>query len=454
MATAAVARESSTCVPERNGAISRRWLWAAAAVVLLTFAANQFAADWILFRSGAYPAGDFPHYYLAAKLAGLNGQHKLYAPANSSKEAAMGNIGEDTEWGRFAAQNGMRDTLHFSAPPVLAWLLIPLGKLPLNFAYFVWRVFSEICFFAAIVVCLRLLGALNPVTLMVCALAGFAFQPFTLTLEKGQFGAVLLLLWVGGTLAAKKRWDISSALMFALATVVKLTPVLGLGLFLKRRRWKWAAAYALWMVLLMGLGVWRMGMENHRLYFAKLQALSCGVPGPYNYSLNGIIQNVYYGDILSYEQMPDGTPAGLCTGTKVAQAGVYLGALILLFKKNRGNDEVWDMAVLALTVLLVAPFTWRHYYVLEVFPLLFLWLRGQRFVRPGFALAAAIACTLVAATRYPDYLQVHLTNGPVRVFLVALLPLSALGLMLTLLLGCKREAHEVEMPLAENKAAA
>jgi hypothetical protein len=439
MAIAVSAAYPAVLSPERAVAIPNRRLWSLAVVLLLAFAANQFAAEWILFRSSAYPAGDFAHYYLAAKLAGLSGQHRLYSAAHSSKEAALGNIAEDTEWGRFALQNGLHDTLHFSAPPVVAWMLIPLGKLPLNLAFLVWRIFSEICFFLAICGCLRLFRAFNPVPLLLCALAGFAFQPFTLTLEKGQFGALLLLLWAGGTLLAQKKQDTLSALMFALATVVKLTPVLAVGVFLVRRRWKWAAAYALWMVLLVGLGVWRLGMENHRLYLSKLQTLSCGVPGPYNYSLAGIVQNAYYGDVLSYDQIPAETPAGLCAFAKLAQLGVYLGVLIVLLRRNRNGDVVWDMAVLSLAVLLLAPFTWRHYYVLELLPLMFVWFYGERFLWPNRTLVVTVVCTLIAATRYPDYLQVHLTNGPLRVFLVGMLPLSALALMLTLLFSYRPE---------------
>lgn len=454
MAIGVLAPDLAILSPERNAAIPRRWLWAAATVLLVAFAANQFANDWILFRSSAYPAGDFPHYYAAAKLAGLSGQHQLYYPAHSKKEAALGNIGADTEWGQFVLQNGLRDTLHFSAPPIVAWMLIPLGKLPLDLGFMIWRIFSEICFFVAICICLRLFPALNPLSLLVCTLAGFAFQPFTLTLEKGQFGALLLLLWAGGTLLAQKKYDAWSALMFALATAIKLTPVLALGVFLMRRRWKWAAAYALWMVLLMGLGVWRMGPENHRLYFAKIQALSCGVPGPYNYSLAGIVQNVYYGDVLSYDQIPDENPAGLCTATKLLQLGVYLGVLLVLLKRNPRGDVLWDMAVLSLAMLLTAPFTWRHYYVLELLPLMFIWFLGERFSRPNRALVVAIVCTLIAATRYPDYLQVHLTNGPLRVFLVGLLPLSALALMLTLLFAYRPRPDPVPLgDLAEEPAA-
>ena len=418
----------------------QRWLTSAVAVLLLIFAANQFASQWELFRASAYPTGsavDFPHYYVAAKLAGSPDarQHPLYYVTGEDKEAALDRIPPGTEWNRVAHENGLGDTLHFSAPPIIATLLVPLGKLKYQLAFMVWRVLADISFFVAIWLCLKLCGAFSPATLLICTLAGFSFEPFTLTLEKGQFGALLLLTWSASVLFAQKKQDVLSALMLALATIIKLTPVLAVGVFLVRRRWKWLAAYALWMAILMGVGVWHLGWQNHRLYFAKLSALSCGVPGPYNYSLSGIVQNTYYGNILNYDQIPARTPAGLCAFNKGFGFAVYLAVLLILFKKNQRGDLLWDMVVMSLVILLIAPFTWRHYYVLAIFPLLFVWfsLIAGNFLRSRWALLAAIVCTLVMGTRYPDYLQNHLSNGPARVFLVALLPLSALMLMATAL---------------------
>jgi hypothetical protein len=380
---------------------------------------------------------------VAAKLAGSANpsQHPLYYTAVENKEAAFDRIPPDTEWNRVAHQNGLGNTLHFSAPPIVATLLVPLGKLPYQLSFMVWNILTDCFFFLALWVCLKLCGALSPATLLVCTLAGFAFQPFMLTLEKGQFGALLLLTWSAAILFADKKQDIASALMLALATIVKITPVLAVGVFVVRRRWKWLAAYTLWMAILMGIGVWHLGVENHRLYLAKLSALSCGVPGPYNYSLTGIVQNAYYGDILGYGHMPAQTPRGLCAVDKMLGLAVYVAVLAFLWKKNQRGDISWDLVVMSLITLLIAPFTWRHYYVLEILPLMFVWflLKAGRFSRPGWVLIVAIICTLVAGTGYPDYLQNHMTSGPIRVCLVGLLPLSALILVLTLLFAYKPE---------------
>jgi hypothetical protein len=189
-------------------------------------------------------------------------------------------------------------------------------------------------------------------------------------------------------------------------------------------------------------------VENHRLYLWKLAKLSCGVPGPYNYSLNGIVQNVYYGNILDYDHIPAQAPGGLCAFNKVLGLAAYLIVLLYLMKKNQRGDIVWDMVVMSLLILLIAPFTWRHYYVLEVLPLMFTWflVRAERFSRPRWVLSVAIGCTLIAGTYYPDYLHPHFNNGPVKVFLVALLPLSALMLMATILFAYKPEPATAGVP--------
>jgi hypothetical protein len=419
------------------------WTTTVASVLLLIFAANQFSTEWAMFRSSSasLSGGDFPHYYLAAKIAGTPGKHRLYYSAQSSKEETLGKIDPNTEWGREARQNGIPDTLYFSAPPFVATLLTPIGRLSFKTAFFVWRILSELFFFLAVVIILQVCRALTPITLLVCTMAGFFFEPFVLTLDKGQFGALLLLLWSAGTLLAQKKWDPLSSLMFALATLVKLTPVLVLGLFLIRRRWKWVGFYLLWLVLLIAVSFWQTGLENQQLFLSKMKVLACGVPGPYNYSLPGIIQNVYYGNILAYEQMPAQAPAWLCFSGKALAVVLLAGALLILIRRNRGGDVAWDLIVLALVTLLIAPFTWRHYYTLEILPLIFVWfsLRRGRFSNLNAVRWTAIICTFVAATRYPDYLQVHLTNGPARVFLVSLLALSALALTIVLLFAYRDE---------------
>lgn len=423
------------------------WTTSIVVVVLIICAGNRFASEWEAFRSSAYPTGssiDFPHYYVAAKLAGSDRpkEHLLYYVTKEDREAALNVIPPGSEWNQIAHQSGLGDTLHFSAPPIVATLLLPLGKLPYQSAFLIWRVLNDVFYFLAIWLCLKLCQAWTPLTLLVCTLAGFEFQPFMLTLEKGQFGVVLLLTWSAGVLFANKKQDVLSALMLALATVVKLTPVLVVGVFVLRRRWKWLAAYILWVAILMGIGVLHFGVENHRLYLSKVSSLSCGIPGPYNYSLSGIVQNLYYGNILDYSHIPPYTPHGLCTFNKALGLAVYCAALALLLLKNRGGDIIFDLTVLSIVTLLIAPFTWRHYYVLEILPLMFLWflVKTGRFSRQWWVLGAVAFCTLIAGTRYPDYLQTHLTSGPVRVFLVALLPISALVLMTTLLLAYKPEA--------------
>jgi hypothetical protein len=244
---------SETCKP-------RAWTTSIVLIVLIIFAANRFAAEWEEFRSSAYPTGssiDFPHYYVAAKVAGSDRpkQHLLYYLTNEDKEALLNVIPPGSEWNQIAHQSGLGDTLHFSAPPIVATLLLPLGKLPYQLAFMIWRVLTDVFYFLAIWICLRLCRAWTPLNLLACTLAAFEFQPFMLTLQKGQFGALLLLTWCAGVLFAAKKKDVLSALMLALATIVKLTPVLAVGVFVLRRRWRWLAAYLLWLSVLMGIGV-------------------------------------------------------------------------------------------------------------------------------------------------------------------------------------------------------
>jgi len=77
----------------------------------------------------------------------------------------------------------------------------------------------------------------------------------------------------------------------------------------------------------------------------------------------------------------------LCVFNKALGFAIYLIVLWFLRSKNRRGDIVWDMVVMSLITLLISPFTWRHYYVLEILPLMFVWFSSKRVdsrARPGF----------------------------------------------------------------------
>ena len=141
--------------------------------------------------------------------------------------------------------------------------------------------------------------------------------------------------------------------------------------------------------------------------------------------------------------MPADPPALLNAVGKVCQFGLYVGVLIFLVRRNKRADMTLDLTALSLVILLAAPFTWRHYYVLMLLPLMFVWFNIHHFSR-RLTLGVFLSSLLIAGTRYPDFLQTHLSNGPLRVLLVSLLPLSAIALLAVLVFAYRNqgELHE------------
>jgi hypothetical protein len=74
---------------------------------------------------------------------------------------------------------------------------------------------------------------------------------------------------------------------------------------------------------------------------------------------------------------------------------------------------------------------------------MFVWFNIHHSSR-RLALGVLLSSLLIAGTRYPDFLQAHLSNGPLRVLLVSLLPLSAIALLAVLLFAYRNqgELHE------------
>ena len=138
--------------------------------------------------------------------------------------------------------------------------------------------------------------------------------------------ALVLLLWVLGVYFVKTRTSIASAFCFALATMIKISPALAVGVFLLRRQWRWLIAYSLWMGAFLATGVWQLGWNNHVFWFSRvLPMLSGGVPYFASKSLPSFIADLYLHQVpLEMQNLP-ALPLGIALLSKVLSLAIYLG---------------------------------------------------------------------------------------------------------------------------------
>ncbi len=252
---------------------------------------------------------DFPVYYTGAIVAGQPGDHRLYYPAGKER-LLLGSVSPDTSWGRTARGAGFDRTLHFVYPPFTALLLRPLGFARWQTSLLAWRIVLSVLMLASIYLTLLLGGKDNLLLKFVLGVAAvFSFFPFIETIFQGQIDPVIVFLWVAGVYLIRADRPVWSALCFALGTMVKVSPVVVVGLFLLRRQWKWLISYVSWMVFLMGVAVWRLGWENHTLWFTRvLPELSHGIAYFANKSPAALIFDLYLHrvPVVSQYELPRG----------------------------------------------------------------------------------------------------------------------------------------------------
>lgn len=403
-------------------------------------------------KKGALGA-DFRPYYIAGKVARGEGDGRLYYPAGGNP--VRGFIGADTAWGRIATANGLPVTEKFIYPPFFAVLMKPFAYLPLQHAFVAWREINTLFIVLSIVLVVLHFRAAPRLAVLVMAVAGaLATFPVVEATFLGQVGGLILLLWTLGALATDRKWPVVGALCFALATMVKVTPVLVVPLLLLRRQWKWLFAYTGWMVLFLGIGIWQVSWENHVTYVTQmLPSMSSGFPNARNRSLFTVVQSVYFGDAFhDLEQPPISIPPALTVSTKAVALGLYLGLLLYFYKRNRTASRVGDeLCALAILSLLISPVTWRHHYVLMLLPLLSLWM-GMK--RDASAWRYGVLCmsTLAVTTVFPWYLLEVVRQPVIQIALTALMPVGAavlLGLSLTEYTRATTAVHDEQQAMPE-----
>jgi hypothetical protein len=428
----------------------KRQLAACLLVVLLLILSAQLQRLLQQYRettsgsSATVVPNDFPGYYTAAVVARRTPDHRLYYPAGK-QGILLASVPLDTPWGQTARAVGFDKTLYLNCPPFAALLLEPLGLARWQVSLLAWRVALAGLILASIYLTLLLLGRdYLLLKFVLSAAAVFSFFPFTETLFQGQIDPIIVFLWVAGVYFVRAERPVWSALCFALGTMVKVSPVMAVGLFLLRRQWKWLLCYAGWMALLTGIAVWRLGWENHVLWFTQvLPELSHGVAYYANKAPAALIFELYLRRVPVVSQYD--VPSWLDRIVKGANFLVYCGVLLYFWKKNRRPTAmVYELVTLALVTVLISPVSWRHHYLLTLIPVIYTWLRPAERWRDIIVLAAA---TLAMGTVFPDYVIVATSNRALALVLSSLIPVTSFLLLLVL---CKNyEVPEVGSPSIE-----
>jgi alpha-1,2-mannosyltransferase len=401
-------------------------------LVLLLFLSSTLQREWQAFhdRSGMEGAGgDVAVYYVAGKVVlGNADRHLYYYPSGPLFQGELSRrlvwyAPRDSPWQKVAHESGLNDVMSYTYPPFFALLFAPFALLKLHTAFFLWRELSLALVILSILMALRIANVrpFLPV-FSFCVVGALSFFPVVEMLYLAQVGSLILFLWTLGAYSLAKNRPISSGLLFAIGTLIKLTPAVVVPIFLVKRHWRWLAGYATGLVIFTAISVGLLGWGNHLTYFRNvLPLLSCGAIKLENKSVNAFVLQLLLGN--SFFEANSAVDASLwhtaCWIAKVANFGILLG--VLLWNWQRRLSLVDEVVVFALVSLLISPISWRHHYVLAVLPLVVLWSRYSMtdIVRKWESFLLLLATLALGALPLGDVLVPSISSSVVRISLAS-----------------------------------
>ena len=359
--------------------------------------------------------GDFQVYATASSLV-LHGESSHIfdgAATGDDPQQRWANVG--TVYSDAATKLGIKRVQLYVYPPILADLLVPLVILPERAAEVVWILINV---FALLLTAL-LLAKLLEVRISVLAPAVAASYAVGTCILWGQVTILFLLLWTASIFAYAQGRVPVSAVAMALATSIKLTPLIVIAPFFIWCDWKWLRSYALSFAALFAAMCAVNGPSAVTIYLKDvIPAMSRGVVNTENKSIGSSVQLLYaslHGSSVTIgKTVTSPSPhAVLILGNVLALALVIavLAAIARAGRHLNTSGRLLALSMLALVSACAAPVSWRHAYVVALLPLVMLWTRALRERTALRDLALLGLCTLELGSFVFDTLTGHLVHG-------------------------------------------
>ncbi len=318
----------------------------------------------------------------------------------------------------------------------------PLVHLSFGAAYRVWTGMTILLVLGSVLIVLRMCDVTFDGRLALLLGVGlFSYIAFLDTLYNGQIGGVILLLLTVGVWALSDDRMGLSAFCFAVATLIKLTPVLAVPLFVFHRRWKWLIAYAAGLICLLIFSGWQAGwMIQNQFWHEVLPSISNGAPGFPNLSIVAFLREVSAVSLPLIESAPRALQAHLSGIPRIVAFLAYLLVLGRCFLRRHQRALVTDVVIVGLVAIVVSPVAWRHHFTTALLPFLYLGFRVPRKLYP-----LLIALLIAVGTDILVFVRALLPGPYVPAVLTAIVPGLTIALAYALL------APSREMPPGPRK---
>ncbi len=378
-------------------------------LVCLGITARQFRATEF---------ADFQVYDAAAEIVHEHHSIHMYDGADTGALFGLRFVDPGLPLAQAAQHLGIRRVRLYIYPPILADMVLPLTFVSGRVAGQLWLLLNLIALVFTALLMARILHlpwrGLGTLALLVGIFALFSTG---MCLLWGQITILLLLLWTAGILCYQRGWHMASAFLFALATWIKLTPLLVVAPFLVWREWRWLRSYAVSLILLLlVICLVNTPASISDYFFHVMPSMSGGGrPDFENKSLLSSVQLLYVsfkGGNLKTVTMD--TPRFVVTLGKACSGLVLLLAFSLVLRLGRFmrmGDRHLTLALFALLSVCVAPISWKHAYVVVFLVLAFLWADAfRRYTSRRDVLLLAL-CSLELGGFFFDSVAMKLTHG-------------------------------------------
>jgi hypothetical protein len=398
-------------------------------VALILFAVAQVVFWFGTFSVAPQPRGiDFSAYYVASKLISEKPVASPYdIPVYA--DGRMVFIGPDTKYPKpnsAAARYNAPYAIPFIYPPLFAVLMKPLAWGSARAGFIGWNVITVLLLGASVLLSLSLGGVRVSRSLLLIAGVGvFSYFPFQMDLVAGQIGCVIMALLALGVWLLRKEWVLLSALSFAAATVIKITPLLAVPILIFHRKWRWLAAYGLWMVVLSAFSVWQTGWYVQKQFWNEvLPAISCGSPICSNTSIVAFVQELFLGRVPTWNSIAVELPKHACMVSRMTALVIYLVMLVRFYRRRLLKELTNDLVVMSLLAIVLSPISWWHHYTMALLPFIYFW--GKM---PKSGDKALLSLFLIVGTNIVGFSVLLLQNYPAQLVGAAITPVLAIVLI-------------------------
>ncbi len=297
---------------------------------------------------------DFSHYYLSALAmrAGLN----PYTTDLRSLGRALGIEGID----------------HATYPPAFLLCFEPLTLMTPQAAYWTWFGINVAALALALALLFREIPSLRMRQIMALIPLAILYPPLGTHFFYAQTQVLILLLFVLMMWAMGRGYDRTAGLFLALAGLIKIFPLLMVGYFVTRRRWRAVAYTAAGVVAGALVTIATIGVPRSLGFMNGVHSITSNefIARPANIALGSFVSRLFW-----YASGTMGGGQGALLGW--VRPVVALAAQLLLlgltaratWAATAARDADWRaFSLWVVATILLAPTAWIHYAVLLLIP--------------------------------------------------------------------------------------